>query len=76
MQIDLEILKTNGQQHIDQLIETAKEEAWASLVAAKFSDNPPNEIEKVLWSHGFMRGAEAATKLTAELYTLINQAKS
>ena len=77
MQIDLEVLKTNGQQHIDQIIESLKEEAWKSVSDAKFSNSPPEELEvmKNIWSHGFMRGAEAATRVTTEIYDLLNKPK-
>lgn len=74
MQIDLEILKTNGQQYIDQIVDAEKETEWNKLAELKFKDNSPAELEvmKTLWTHGFMRGAETATRISMELYDLIN----
>lgn len=75
MKLDLETLKTNGQQHVDQIIESVKNDAWKTLVDTKLKDSSPEELEvmKALWSHGFMRGAEAATLLTTEIYELVNK---
>lgn len=75
MQIDLDALKTNGQQYVDQIVESEKEKEWNQLVELKFKDNTAAELEvmKTLWTHGFMRGAETATRISMELYDLINK---
>ena len=75
MQIDIEILKTNGQQHIDQVIESIKEESWKTMVDLKFNHMSSEELDfmKTLWSHGFMKGAEAATRVTMEIYEVLNK---
>jgi hypothetical protein len=77
MQLNLETLKSNGQQHIDQIIESEKETIWSELAALKFQDRPSEELEviKTLWSYGFMRGAETATRISMELYELLNSQK-
>ncbi len=77
MQIDLETLKTNGQQYIDQLVEALKKDAWESLKSSKLQNNTPEELEFmwILWSLGFTRGAEAATQITTELYEALNKQK-
>ena len=78
MKLDLDILKTNGQQHVDQVVESIKEEAWATLVTTKFQNSSPEELDvmKTLWSHCFMRGAEAATRISMEIYELLNKPKA
>lgn len=78
MKLDLDILKTNGQQHVDQVVESMKEEAWAELAATKLAGSSTAELDmmKTLWSHGFMKGAEAATKISMELYELLNKPKA
>ena len=75
MKLDLETLKTNGQQHVDQIIESHKEDFWKELVENKLKSSSPEELEmmKTLWSHGFMRGAETATRISMELYDLMNK---
>lgn len=61
---------TSDQTTLDQQINQFKEDAWGYLVATKFRSNTVEELEKmkVLWSHGFMRGAEASVVFTKTLY--------
>jgi hypothetical protein len=69
MEIDLERLKLEGQVYVDSVIQEIKREAWDNLRAAKFAGSSVDEVEimQTIWSHGFMRGAEAATRLMMKL---------
>lgn len=69
MEIDLERLKKEGQSYVDSLIQEIKKDAWDNLRATKFAGNSVDEVEVMgtIWSHGFMRGAEAATRIMMKL---------
>lgn len=69
MEIDLERLKSEGQGYIDSLIREVRKEAWDNLRATKFAANSVDEVEvmQTIWDHGFMRGAEAATRVVQKI---------
>ena len=74
MQIDIARFKTDGQAYTDELIEAMQNEAWENLKFSKLQNSGPEELELMhrLWSHGFMKGAESATRLSITLYEAIN----
>ena len=75
MQIDLAKLKADGQSYIDSVITKQQENAWTELKLSKFKDMPSDQVDiaKTIWSHGYMKGAEAATQLTMALYEVVNK---
>jgi broad specificity phosphatase PhoE len=77
MQIDFERFKKEGQQYVDALVGQLKAEEWENLKFAKLQNAGPEELElmKNLWSHGFTKGAEAATQLSMALHAAISQKK-
>ena len=75
MEIDLEKMKTDGQNYIDSLIETLKETDWENLRSTKLANCKPEELAlmKTLWSHGFMAGAERAIEMSESVYNQVNK---
>jgi hypothetical protein len=63
------------QLNLQSKIESAVEERWELLRLAKFTGNTPEELNlmKTLWTHGFMEGAEAAVKLSQEMFETVHK---
>lgn len=78
MEIDIEKLKTGGQQYIDTVVDTLLEEAWEKVCKTKFTDSSEEEltIMKNIWAHGFMCGAEAATQLNLSIYNKLHNSET
>lgn len=69
MEIDTQRFYSEGHPYVMSVINQLKDEAWKELVAARFSDNTPAELEimEALWSHGYAKGAEAALAFLVKL---------
>jgi hypothetical protein len=78
MDIDLNKVRSNDREYVDSIIQNLMNSSWEELKTAKLGDASDEELRimKNLWSHGFTKGCEAATRISTYMWEAIQKKES